>query len=301
MGLFDIFSQGLKRTRDAIGKAFEAVAGAPADPLALEHLEAALLAADLGASLAAEVVDSVKRAGPDLEAAKNAAQALLLKRLSTSQMADGDYLERPPQAKPQVTLLVGVNGSGKTTTTGKLAWHFTQKKQKVLLGAADTFRAAAADQLQLWAGRTGAELCRQAEGADPAAVAFDSVSKGVNSGVDRILIDTAGRLQTKSNLMEELKKVHRVCAKALPGAPHEVLLVLDGTAGQNMLSQARLFHEAVPLTGLVLTKLDGSAKAGALLAVVAEIKVPVQLVGFGEKAEDLRPFEREAFVAGLFH
>lgn len=301
MGIFDIFSQGLKRSRDLLGKAFEAVAGASADPAALEHLESALLAADLGAGTAAEIVASVKRAGSDLEAAKGAAQALLLKKLSAVQAADGDYLSRPRTTKPHVTLLVGVNGSGKTTTTGKLAQHFRGQGEKVLLGAADTFRAAAAEQLQLWAERTGAELCRQAEGADPAAVAFDTVTRGVNGGFDRILIDTAGRLQTKSNLMEELKKVQRVCAKALPGAPHEVLLVLDGTAGQNMLSQARLFHDAVPLSGLVLTKLDGSAKAGALLAVVADVKVPVQLVGFGEKAEDLRPFEREAFVAGLFH
>jgi fused signal recognition particle receptor len=300
MGLLDIFSQGLRRTRAALSQALDAVAGGKVDAASLEALEAAFLGADLGAELAAELCDAVKRSGPDLADAKAAARQLLLKRLSAVQGADGDYLQRRPASRPQVTLMVGVNGSGKTTTTGKLAQHFRQGGEKVLLGAADTFRAAASEQLALWAQRTGAELCRQGEGADPAAVAFDSVARGAAGGFDRVLIDTAGRLQTKGNLMEELKKIHRVCAKALPGAPHEVLLVLDATAGRNMLSQARLFHDAVPLSGLVLTKLDGTAKAGALLAVAAGIKVPVQLVGFGEKAEDLRHFEREAFVAGLF-
>jgi fused signal recognition particle receptor len=301
MGLLDIFSQGLKRTREALSQAFDAVAGGKVDAASLEALEAAFLGADLGGGLASELCDAVKRSGPDLAAAKLAARLLLLKRLSAVQRNDGDYFRRTPTARPHVTLMVGVNGSGKTTTTGKLAQHFRESGEKVLLGAADTFRAAASEQLALWAQRTGAELCRQGEGADPAAVAFDSVARGVAGGFDRVLIDTAGRLQTKGNLMEELKKIQRVCAKALPGAPHEVLLVLDATAGQNMLSQARLFHEAVPLSGLVLTKLDGTAKAGALLAVASEVKVPVQLVGFGEKADDLREFEREAFVAGLFN
>jgi fused signal recognition particle receptor len=209
------------------------------------------------------------------------------------------WLQRGPSARPEVTLLLGVNGSGKTTTAGKLASAFTQRGDTVLLGAADTFRAAAADQLELWAARSGAMLLRQKEGADPAAVAFDAVSRGIAGGFDRVIIDTAGRLQTKVNLMDELRKVRRVCGKALAGAPHETLLVLDGTAGQNMLSQARLFHAAVPLSGLVVTKLDGTAKAGALFSVAGETRVPVRLVGLGEGVQDLKEFDRAAFVDAL--
>lgn len=300
MGLLDLFSRGLSRSREAIAKAFDALRpGEALGPEALEQLEAALLAADLGPDLVAGLVDGVRRAGGDLEAGKAAARALLLQSLKRLQPKDGDLLSGPALGKPEVTLLLGVNGSGKTTTTGKLAWHFRRRGEKVLLGAADTFRAAAADQLALWADRSGAELSRQAEGADPAAVAFDTVARGLAQGFDRVLIDTAGRLQTKTHLMEELKKVHRVAAKAMPGAPHRVLLVLDGTAGQNMVSQAKLFHAAVPLDGLVVTKLDGTAKAGALLSVLEALALPVQLVGLGEQAEDLRPFEREAFASAL--
>jgi fused signal recognition particle receptor len=300
MGIFDKFKDALGRSREALAKAFDALRpGEKLGPEALEALEAALLGSDLGPALAQELVDRVRRAGADLEAGKSAARALLLERLTHGQGADGDVLRRAAKGKPEVTLMLGVNGSGKTTTSGKLAWHFRRRGEKVLLGAADTFRAAAADQLALWAQRSGAELLRQAEGADPAAVAFDAVSKGLSGGFDRVLIDTAGRLQTKSNLMEELKKVHRVAVKALAGGPVQVLLVLDGTSGQNMVSQARLFHEAVPLDGLVVTKLDGTAKAGALLQVQQEVKVPVQLLGLGEGPEDLREYEREAFARAL--
>jgi fused signal recognition particle receptor len=300
VGIFNAFKQALSRSREALSSAFDRLRpGEKLDPDALEALESALLAADLGPTLALALAEQVRRAGADLEAGKAAARALLMQRLSLAQAADGDLLRRPPQGKPEVTLMLGVNGSGKTTTTGKLAWHFRRQGQKVLLGAADTFRAAAADQLALWAQRTGADLLRQAEGADPAAVAFDCVSKGLSGAYDRVLIDTAGRLQTKSNLMEELKKVHRVTLKALAGQPLQVLLVLDGTAGQNMVSQARLFHDAVPLNGLVITKLDGTAKAGALLQVQEAVKVPVQLLGLGEGPDDLREYEREAFANAL--
>jgi fused signal recognition particle receptor len=299
MGLFDVFSKGLQRTREALSRAFSAALGPGADPATLEALEASLLAADLGPALAAQLVSDIRSSSGGAEGARAAARAALLKHLGEAQAADGNWLSRPALAKPEVTLLLGVNGSGKTTTAGKLAQHFQSKGEKVLLGAADTFRAAAADQLELWSKRSGAALVRQSEGADPAAVAFDTVSRGVAGGFDRVIIDTAGRLQTKVNLMEELKKVHRVCGKALPGAPHQVLLVLDGTAGQNMVSQARLFHAAVPLDGLVVTKLDGTARAGAVLLVARETGVGVQLVGFGEGAQDLREFEREAYVDAL--
>jgi fused signal recognition particle receptor len=300
VGIFDLFHKGLSRSREAIAKALDGLRpGAGMDPAALGNLEAALLAADLGPDLAGALVEALRRSGPDLDAGKSAARGLLRERLARLQPADGGLLRAPVLAKPEVTLLLGVNGSGKTTTAGKLAWHFRQRGEKVLLGAADTFRAAAADQLALWAQRCGAELSRQAEGADPAAVAFDAVSRGAAQGFDRVLIDTAGRLQTKSNLMEELKKLRRVVAKASPGSPHRVLLVLDGTAGQNMVSQAKLFHQAVPLDGLVVTKLDGSSKAGAVLAVLEAVKVPVELVGLGEGAEDLREFQRDAFADAL--
>jgi fused signal recognition particle receptor len=299
MGLFDVFSKGLQRTRAVLERAFNTVLGGGLDPLSLQALEASFLAADLGPDLASRLVDEIRRAPGGAEGARAAARAFLLKELSKVQPRDGDWLTRPRLARPEVTLLLGVNGSGKTTTAGKLAAHFHAKNEKVLLGAADTFRAAAADQLELWAGRSGATLLRQKEGADPASVAFDAVGRGLAGGFDRVIIDTAGRLQTKVNLMEELKKVQRVCGKAMPGAPHQVLLVLDGTSGQNMLSQARIFHAAVPLSGLVVTKLDGTAKAGAVLAVAAETGVAVQLVGLGEGVHDLREFERAAFIDAL--
>lgn len=299
MGLFDVFTKGLQRTRAVLERAFNTVVGGGVDPASLQALEASFLAADLGPELASKLVDEIRRAPGGAEGARTAARAFLLKRLSKAQPRDGDWLTRTPSAKPEVTLMLGVNGSGKTTTAGKLAAHFHEKKEKVLLVAADTFRAAAADQLEQWAQRSGAELLRQKEGADPAAVAFDAVGRGLAGGFDRVIIDTAGRLQTKVNLMEELKKVHRVCGKALPGAPHQVLLVLDGTSGQNMLSQARIFHEAVPLSGLVVTKLDGTSKAGAVLAVAEETGVGVQLIGLGEGVQDLREFDRAAYIDAL--
>ena len=302
MGAFDAFTKGLQRARQALGRVFTAALRPGADPATLEELEQALLAADLGPELAAQLVAAVRRAPASEGGPRAAARAFLLQSLSGHPAAPGAGSAAGPggaQARPQVTLLLGVNGSGKTTTAGKLAWLHAQAGEKVLLGAADTFRAAAADQLQLWAERSGAALLRQAEGADPAAVAFDAVSRGVAGGFDRVIIDTAGRLQTKVNLMEELRKVHRVCGKALAGAPHTVLLVLDGTSGQNMLSQARLFNAAVPLGALAVTKLDGTAKAGALVTVASETGVPVRWVGLGESAEDLRPFDPEAFVDAL--
>jgi fused signal recognition particle receptor len=299
MGLFDVFAKGLQRTRAVLERAFVAATGSGADPATLEALEASLLAADLGPDLAARLVDEMRRSAGGAGGARAAAKAFLLKSLAQPGPAPEEPAARPPLARPEVCLLLGVNGSGKTTTAGKLAARYRAAGQTVLLGAADTFRAAAADQLAEWARRSGAELLRQAEGADPAAVAFDAVGRGLAGGFDRVLIDTAGRLQTKVNLMEELKKVHRVCAKAMPGAPHRVLLVLDGTSGQNMLSQARLFKEAVPISGLVITKLDGSSKAGALISVARETGLRVELVGLGEGLDDLRAFDAAAYVDAL--
>jgi fused signal recognition particle receptor len=206
----------------------------------------------------------------------------------------------PLEAKPTVILVVGVNGSGKTTTVGKLAYRMSQLGKTVVIGAADTFRAAAIDQLAVWAERSGAQLVRQGQGADPGAVAYDTVASATARGADVALIDTAGRLQTQHNLMEELRKVAAVVRKVHPDAPHEVLLVLDATTGQNGLSQARLFDEAADLTGVVLTKVDGAARGGIALAIRRELGIPVKMVGSGEKLEDLQPFDAQAFARAVF-
>ena len=201
---------------------------------------------------------------------------------------------------PEVYLIVGVNGVGKTTTIGKLSSQMRKEGKKVLLAAADTFRAAASEQLTIWAERTGADIVKHAEGADPAAVAFDAVSAAKARGADVVLIDTAGRLQTKVNLMEELKKISRVVKKVIPDAPHQTLLVLDATTGQNAVSQAKSFSEIVPLTGVVLTKLDGTAKGGVVLSITEELHVPVEYVGLGEREDDLQKFDPDDFARALF-
>jgi fused signal recognition particle receptor len=298
MGLFDALRSGLTRTREALGHAVAvAFDRAELNPAQWEELEAALLAADLGPALSQLLMDTVKRqAGRGDHGVREALRAALETRFPGT---DGSLLAAPKLGQPEVTLILGVNGSGKTTTSGKLAGAWIKQGNKVLLAAGDTFRAAAVEQLKLWSERTGAGFLSQGQGADPAAVAFDAIKHAQAQNYDRVLIDTAGRLQTKHNLMEELKKVHRVVAKALPGAPHRCLLVLDGTQGQNMLSQATLFNQAVPLTGLAITKLDGSAKAGAVLAVLEALKIPIELVGVGEGPDDLQPFNRHDFVRAL--
>jgi fused signal recognition particle receptor len=197
-------------------------------------------------------------------------------------------------------LVAGVNGSGKTTTAGKIAYRLAQEKRTVILGAADTFRAAAGEQLAIWAERAGAQLIRHQEGADPGAVAYDTVDAGIARHVDNVIIDTAGRLHTKVNLMEELKKVQRVIAKRQQGAPHEVLLVLDATTGQNGLQQARQFTQSLTVTGIILTKLDGTAKGGMAIAIQEQLGIPIKLIGVGEGVEDLQPFDAKMFVAALF-
>ncbi len=225
----------------------------------------------------------------------------MLKEELTKTLQPGDHtLTWQAQEGPHVTLIAGVNGSGKTTTAGKLSAHLTQQGKTVMLGAADTFRAAAVEQLTIWSERTGVPIIKHKDGADPAAVAFDAADAAASRGIDCLLIDTAGRLHTKVNLMEELKKIQRVVAKRVPGAPHEVLLVLDATTGQNGLQQAKVFTEALHVTGIVLTKLDGTAKGGIAVAIQRQLGIPIKLIGVGEAVEDLQPFNAREFVDAIF-
>jgi fused signal recognition particle receptor len=291
------------RLSEGLGRLFSRTPGEPVD---LEAMETLLLGADLGVGVVDPMMKRVRAALAEApvrgaaagEQVRAVVRTALLERLAPCQVP----LEIDA-AKPYVIMLLGVNGSGKTTTAAKLAERFRRAGRRVVLGAADTYRAAAVEQLQVWGARIGADVVAQPPSskgnADPAAVAFDAVQAAIARGADVVCLDTAGRLHTKSNLMEELKKIVRVVGKALPGAPHERLLVLDATVGQNGLAQARNFHEAVGVTGLVVTKLDGTAKGGILAAIAHELKVPIRCIGVGETAEDLVDFDAEQFVEAL--
>jgi fused signal recognition particle receptor len=296
---------GLSKTREALSRSLERLAGRSLDPAAQEELESALLASDIGVRTVSKLMDRLRKEGR-AEDIRSIMRAAILETLQGGQR---DPIEQQIKGspKPFVILAVGVNGVGKTTTVAKLAQRLKQAGLTPLLVAADTFRAAAIEQLELWGGRIGVEVVRHKQGADPSAVVFDGLAAARARGVDAVLIDTAGRLHTKTNLMEELKKVKRVLARELlgappgvdAGAPHEVLLVLDGTVGQNALSQAKQFHEAVGVTGIALTKLDGTARGGVVVAIAEELKIPVRLIGVGESAEDLQDFDARAFVDAL--
>jgi fused signal recognition particle receptor len=303
MGWLQRLSDGLTKTRDVVRGSMDRLLGRSADPALLEEFEAALIASDLGTSVVDRVMERLKKQlqGTD------ASQPSLVHRVLRNTLLDvltpvqGLSLESliTKGPKPYVILAVGVNGVGKTTTIAKIAQRLVQVGKAPLLVAADTFRAAAIDQLQVWADRVGVDVIRHRHGADPAAVAFDGIAAAKARQVDVVLIDTAGRLHTKSNLMDELRKITRVIGQECPGAPHEVLLVLDATVGQNALSQARQFHQAVGVTGLVLTKLDGTARGGIVVAIAEELKLPVRLIGVGESVEDLQDFQSDAFVDAL--
>jgi fused signal recognition particle receptor len=266
----------------------------------IEELEEILITADLGMPTTQKLIKSIEtgREKGELDSPEQVRQ-LLMEGLKKILMFDSKPLDVTSSA-PFVIMVVGVNGVGKTTTIGKLANQFALAGKKVILGAGDTFRAAAAEQLKVWGERADVEVISHAEGADPSAVAFDAAKAAVARKADILLLDTAGRLHTKVNLMEELKKIRRVLDREIPGAPHEVLLVLDATTGQNALTQAKLFNQAVPLNGIALTKLDGTAKGGIVVAIAAEMQVPVRFVGIGEQLDDLRPFDAEMFVSVLF-
>lgn len=296
------FRRGLARTREGLTERLgELLTGSHAlDQEFYDELEAILLQADVGVATTTKILDRLREKAEqerlsDPAAARQALQDILRQLLP----ADVPGLARAT-AGPTVILVVGVNGTGKTTSVGKLAQLLREQGAKVILGAADTFRAAATEQLEVWAQRAGVAVISQQAGSDPAAVAFDAARAAVARQADYLLVDTAGRLHTKDNLLAELAKVARVLSREIPGAPHEALLVLDATTGQNALSQTRLFGEAVRLTGIILTKLDGTAKGGVVLAIADTQGVPVKFVGLGEGLDDLRPFAPDQFVAALF-
>jgi len=299
-GIADRFRQGLERSRQAMNQGLDGLLalGRQVDESMLDELEEILLAADLGAETSQEFVSRV-RAEAKRTGSLSAADLRTLLRQFLEETLAGAAAPLELEARPSVVLMLGVNGSGKTTSTGKLAAALRQSGKGVLLAAADTFRAAAVEQLEEWGRRSGTEVIRQGTGADPAAVVFDAVKAAMARRIDVLLVDTAGRLHTKSNLMEELAKLKRVISRQLPGAPHESLMVIEAPTGQNGLQQARLFHEAIGLTGLVLTKLDGTAKGGIVVRIWKELGVPIKLVGVGESIEDLQPFDVKIFAAGL--
>ncbi len=268
-------------------------------------MEEILIAGDVGVDTTMKILDNIKRrVKQEHYESPEQLTGLLKDEIAKVLHVNGDApileIKLPVEPKPYVVLVVGVNGVGKTTTIGKLAYNYQKAGYRVIVGAADTFRAAANEQLEIWAQRAGVEIIQQPQGADPAAVAFDSLSSAISKNADVVIIDTAGRLHTKINLMEELKKIKRVLDKRMPGAPHEVLLVLDASTGQNALQQVKQFTGAVEVTGLVLTKLDGTAKGGIVIAISNELKIPVKFIGVGEQIDDLQVFDRRAFVDALF-
>ncbi len=303
MKLLDRLRAGLRRTAAELGERIDGIVRAgrgetarPAVPETLEALEEVLLQADVGVAATERITAGLGRlpAGPDAPGLQELLKREILRILS------GTRPVAVSGVSPQVVLLVGVNGSGKTTTVGKLARLLRQEGRRPLICAADTFRAAAVDQLQVWAERAGVDLVRAREGGDPAAVVFDAIQAGRARDRDVVLVDTAGRLHTRADLMAELDKMRRVAARAVDGAPHEVLLVLDATVGQNGLAQARQFLDRAGVTGIVLTKLDGTAKGGIAVAVASELGLPIRYVGVGETLDDLLPFAADAYVEALF-
>lgn len=300
-GFFASLKQGLSKTRDSfVSKVEQLLTGRrKIDEELYEELEEILIRSDVGAKTSMELVENLRQAAKQRKLSEAEELRAVMRELITDMLG----LDQPLNVHfrgTNVILVVGVNGVGKTTTIGKIAHRLQQDGKKVLMAAGDTFRAAAIDQLEIWGNRTGVEVIKHNEGADPAAVAYDAVQAAKARQTDVLLIDTAGRLHNKVNLMEELRKIKKVIAREIPDAPHEVLLVLDATTGQNALQQAKLFQEVAGVTGIVLTKLDGTAKGGVILGVQGETGIPVKWIGIGEKIEDLRPFVAEDFAAALF-
>lgn len=302
-GLFQRLRQGLSRTRSGLAGSLDSLVFGKKeinDDL-LEELEEVLFTSDLGVATTQELIDLVQ----DRVNRKELNEPEKLKNLLKEQICaflKNHEVEHPvpKPGEPLVIMVIGVNGVGKTTTIGKAGNYFKEQGKNVMLVAADTFRAAAVEQLEIWGKRIGADVVKQKEGSDPSAVVFDAVSAARSRDVDIVLIDTAGRLHTKSNLMDELEKIHRVTGKKLPGAPHEVWLVLDATTGQNAIAQAEMFHKTLGVTGIILTKLDGTAKGGIVVGISHQLKLPIHFIGIGEKIDDLRPFDASDFVDAIF-
>lgn len=295
--------EALAKTGSLLGNSIRALFKGPIDEETLDELERILYEADLGSETARDLTDKVRvlyRSNPTL-----GASALLASiQQEVTKMLTGhpnQALTLPaPADQPMVILVVGVNGNGKTTSVAKLARYFQTMDQQVLVAAADTFRAAAIEQLETWAGRLGVDIVKGRPGSDPASVAFDALSAGKARQANVVIVDTAGRLHTKTHLMQELEKIRRICKKVNPSSPHETLLVLDATTGQNAIDQAKTFHQFIPLTGLILTKLDGSAKGGIVVSIYRQLGIPVKFIGIGEGLEDLEPFNPDQFVKALF-
>jgi fused signal recognition particle receptor len=318
MALFGLFSKEKKESKESLDKGLEKtketffsklgkalVGKSTVDDEVLDNLEEILVSSDVGVETTLKIIARIQeRVARDKYMSTSELDRILKEEvaslLSESNTTDVDDFEIPEGKKPYVIMVVGVNGVGKTTTIGKLSSQFKKRGKNVLLGAADTFRAAAVDQLKLWGQRVGVPVVAKGMNTDPSAVAFDAVKEGVDSNVDIVIVDTAGRLHTKVNLMNELTKIKRVMQKVIPDAPHEVLLVLDGSTGQNASIQAREFTKATEVTALAITKLDGTAKGGVVIGICDEFKIPVKYIGVGEKAEDLQVFNKTEFVDSLF-
>ncbi|MDR3229730.1 MAG: signal recognition particle-docking protein FtsY [Puniceicoccales bacterium] len=302
--IFQKFKDTFRRTVPAFQKLFGKIGGifaAKIDAATLDELEAALYAADFGVETATEILAEIRTAYRDNKELRGQDAAKIGAAVLNRVLEGSEAAHTPdPTRQPEVIALIGVNGAGKTTTAAKLAWRLHQEGRKVLLGACDTFRAAANEQINSWAQRLGIEIVTSRHGADSAAVAFDTVQAARARGCDVAILDTAGRLHTKSHLLEELKKIGRVVGKLDPGAPHHRWLVVDGSLGSNSIEQAKVFHEAVGLTGLIVTKLDGTSRGGALVGIYRALKIPVCYVGLGEQPDDLQPFSKQAYVEALF-
>lgn len=304
----ETLDQGLQKTREGFwGKITKAIAGkSTVDTEVLDTLEEALVGADVGIETTVKIIEKIEKRVAKDKYLNTAELNVILKEEIQNVLVDSpqdtsyENYELPAGHKPHIILVVGVNGVGKTTTIGKLAHNFSKAGKNVLLGAADTFRAAAVDQLTIWSERTGVAIVKKEMGSDPASVAFDTVNSALAKNADVVLIDTAGRLHNKTHLMDELTKIKRVIQKVIPEAPHEVMLVLDGSTGQNALEQARHFTAATDVTALTITKLDGTAKGGVVLAIASQFKIPVKFIGMGEKAEDLLVFDKKEFADSLF-
>ena len=300
MGFFNKIAEGLKKTRDSMMGKVDALLNSftKIDEDFFDELEESLIMADVGAVTSARICENLRKKVKEEGLSNPTAVKGALKEIIAQMLAGDEALNL--STKPSIILVIGVNGVGKTTTIGKLAHNLHEDGKKVLLAAADTFRAAASDQLQIWADRAGVDLVKHGEGSDPAAVVFDAINAGKARGCDVVICDTAGRLHNKKNLMDELSKIARVIDREAPGCAKEVLLVLDATTGQNALNQAKLFQEAAGLTGIILTKLDGTARGGVVIGIKEELNIPIKYIGVGEQIDDLRPFDSKEFVEALF-